>query len=255
MAKNDRSTDGASSARASLDTGARACVPSLYLPMMPVLMARASAWTLQAAAGLPDTIGPRPLAAAGWFDQVTHVASGVLTLVLLALVLLAFPAAWYVRRRFRQLAALLDGLRRDFAPVIERTRGVMQNAEEISVTVRDDVARLSETVERFDAQLREIADITGARVREFDALLGAVQEEAEDLFVTTASAARGVRAGMRALRDHRAREARPARRSELDAERDADEGPDDGPAAVEAAEPAPPRDRTPRLRRHRRHGT
>ena len=86
----------------------------------------------------------------------------------------------------------------------------MQNAEEISATIRRDVERLSETVEQFDGQLREIADIAGDRVRDFDALLGAVQEEAEDLFLTTASAARGIRAGVRALRRHRSRRDRRA---------------------------------------------
>jgi hypothetical protein len=216
--------------------------------MMPVLLVRASAWMLQAVATLPDTIVARQIVERGWFDQAAHVASGVLTLLLLLLVLLVFPAAWYVRRRFRQLTAVLDGLRQDFAPVIERTRGVMQNAEEISSTVRDDVARLSETVERFDTQLREIADVAGDRVRDFDALLGAVQAEAEDLFLTTASAARGVRAGVRALRGHRARR---ARRAELEAQaaRETEGQEDVDDTGLEA-----PTDRVPRLRRHRRTG-
>lgn len=220
--------------------------------MMPVLMARASAWMLQAVAALPDTSVTRQIVARGWFDQMTHVASGILTLLLLALVLLVFPAAWYVRNRFRQLAVILDGLRHDVAPVIERTRGVMLNAEEISHTVREDVERLSETVERFDAQLREIADIAGARVRDFDALLGSVQEEAEDLFLTTASVARGVRAGVRAIRRRRSRDvARPAldEPDEVEPGDDADADAPDNPPDHE------PPSRVPRLRRHRRRGT
>ncbi len=220
--------------------------------MIPALLVRASAWMLQAVATLPDTVVARQLVERGWFDQLTHVASGVLTLVLLLLVLLVFPAAWYVRRRFMQLTAVLDGLRQDFAPVIERTRGVMQNAEEISITVRGDVERLSETVERFDAQLREIADITGERVRDFDVLLGAVQDEAEDLFLTTASAARGIRAGMRALRGHQARR---ARRAELEAQEDRAVEEDEERSVADAAELEPPHDRAPRVRRHRRQGT
>ncbi len=217
--------------------------------MMPVLMVRASAWLLQAVATLPDTIVTRQLVARGWFDQLTHVASGILTLLLLALVLLVFPAAWYVRNRFRQLAVILDGLRHDVAPVLERTRGVMLNAEQISQTVREDVERLSETVEQFDAQLREIADIAGARVRDFDALLGAVQEEAEDLFLTTASAARGLRAGVRAIRRRRSRDEAPPALDEPE--------PDDAPDADAPDDPADsaPHARAPRLRRHRRRGT
>jgi hypothetical protein len=211
--------------------------------MMPLFAVRASAWMLQAAAVRPDTVFTRLVVERGWFDQLAHVASGVLVIALVLLVLLAFPAAWYIRNRFRQLAVILDGVRHDLGPLIERTRGVMQNAEEISSTVRDDVERLSGTVERFDAQLREVADITGDRVRQFDALLGAVQEEAEDLFLTTASAARGIRAGVRVLRGHRARR---ARRSELEA------GREEGEPGDEAEDEPESRPRAPRLRRRRR---
>jgi hypothetical protein len=217
--------------------------------MMLASMVRGSAWIFQAVATLPDTVYTREIVARGWFDQLAHVADGILVILLLALVLLAFPAAWYVRNRLKQLTAVIDGLRRDFGPVVERTRGVMQNAEEISTTVRHRVEQLSETVEQFDGQLREIADIAGDRVRDFDALLGAVHEEAEDLFLTTASAARGIRAGVRALRRHRSRRDRRAEvapRTEHD-DPTGDEGSGDaGPAGDEA------RERAPRLRRRRR---
>ena len=221
--------------------------------MMPQLMVRASAMMLQAVATLPDTIVTRQITVVGWFDQVTHVATGILILLLLALVLRVFPAAWQMRIRLNQIRASLDGLRHDFGPLIERTRGVMQNAEQISVTLRDDVERMSEVVERFEAQLIEIADITGARVRDFDALLGAVQEEAEDLFLTTASAARGLRAGVRVLRGHRARK---ARRDAVEAARahgaDLEDEDADAAAEVDAPDDPEPRERAPRLRRRRR---
>ncbi|HEX8724704.1 MAG TPA: hypothetical protein VF737_04870 [Gemmatimonadaceae bacterium] len=222
--------------------------------MMLASMARGSAWLLQAVATLPDTVFTRQIVERGWFDQLAHVASGVLAILLLLLVLLVFPAAWYVRNRLKQLTAVIDGLRHDFGPVVERTRGVMQNAEEISATVRRDVERLSETVEQFDGQLREIADIAGDRVRDFDALLGAVQQEVEDVFLTTASAARGIRAGVRALRRHRSRrdrevELRASRRA-AEAEEEYDEE-EELPAPVDGGDDEP-RDRAPRLRRRRR---
>lgn len=225
--------------------------------MMLASMVRASAWILQGVATLPDTVYTRQVVERGWFDQLAHVAGGLLLIVLLLLVLLVFPAVWYVRNRLRQLTVVLDGLRRDLGPVIERTRGVMENAEQISVTVRHEVERLSETVEQFDGELREIADIAGDRVRDFDALLGAVQDEAEDLFLTTASAARGIRAGVRALRRHRSRR---GRRAELAARSGAEDGEPDDDAATEAGDAAEARapgddlarERVPRLRRRRR---
>ncbi len=221
--------------------------------MMLAPLVRVSAWMLQATATLPDTLVTRQIVDRGWFDQATHVASGILMIVLLLIVLLAFPAAWYVRNRLKQLTGVLDGLRHDLGPVLERTRGLMQNAEEVSGTVRREVDRLSETVGQFDGQLREIADITGARVRDFDALLGAVQEEAEDLFLTTASAARGVRAGVRALRRHRARRARRAELAAADDD-EAEEEAEDDAEVPDGEEDRRPRPRAPRLRR-RRHAT
>ncbi len=231
----------------------------LYNPMVFASTVRASAWLLQAVATRPDTVVTRQIVERGGFDQLTHVAAGILTLLLLLLVLLAFPAAWYFRNRLQQLTLGIEGLRRDLGPLVERSRGVMQNAEEISLTIKRDVARLSETVGHFDGQLREISDIAADRIRDFDALLGAVQEEAEELFLTAASATRGVRAGVRALRRHRARR---DRREALPDEQDADDADDaeldvdvdaDAPEADGGAD-AEPRPRAPRLHR-RRHAT
>lgn len=218
---------------------------------MMAFSVRVSAWIAQAAATVPDTVVTRQIVERGWFDQMTHVASGVLTLLLLLVVLLIFPAVWYLRNRMKQLTLAIDGLRHDFGPVAERARGVMQNAEAISGTVRTEVERLSETVEQFNGQLREIADIANDRVRDFDALLGAVQEEAEDLFLTTASAARGIRAGVRVLRR---RKVRRHRRAELRATARDDEDDGDDAPEVEPPDGGAPRERVPRLRR-RRHAT
>jgi hypothetical protein len=210
---------------------------------------RASAWILQAAATLPDTIVTRQIVERGWFDQVTHVATGLLTLLLLVAVIAVFPLAVYLRTRLNQLTLALEGLRSDIGPLVHRTSRLLENAEAVSDRVRHDVDRLSETLAQFDGQLREIADIAGDRVRDFDALLGAVQEEAEGLFLTTTSAARGIRAGVRALRRHRARsERRAARRAEEEAA--ALESPDAG----EDGDDGEPRSPEPRLRR-RRHAT
>ncbi|MGH7668512.1 MAG: hypothetical protein ACRENQ_03385, partial [Gemmatimonadaceae bacterium] len=146
--------------------------------MMLASMVRGSAWILQAVATLPDTVFTRQIVERGWFDQMTHVATGVLVIVLLLLVLLGIPTAWYLRHRLGTLARAVEGLRADVRPAMDQTLRVMQNAEAISTTVRREVERLSGTVEALDGQLREIADIAGDRVRDFDALLGTVQQEA-----------------------------------------------------------------------------
>lgn len=221
--------------------------------MLLTLTVRASAWLLQAAGTLPDTVVTRQIVELGPFDQVIHIAGGLLILLLLAGAIAVLPAALYLRTRLNQLTTALDGVRSDIGPLVNATSTVLENAEAISQRVRDDVERLSVTVEEFNGQLHEIADIASDRVRDFDALLGAIQEEAEALFLTSASAARGIRAGLRMLRGHQARR---ARRAALDEDESDDPTGDDLEEGVEneEAEPDVPRDRSPRLRR-RRHAT
>ena len=186
--------------------------------MLPLLTVRASAWTLQAIATLPDTIIARQIVERGWFDQVAHVAGGLLVIILLLVAILMVPAVWYVHRSFTRWTDAIEGLRRDFAPLLSGMRTIMDAAEGITGTVRTNVERLSETVSRFDGQLREVADITGARVRDFDDLLGAVHDEAEDLFISASAATRGIRAGVKALgglRGRARRKRKPERESDI----------------------------------------
>jgi ABC-type transporter Mla subunit MlaD len=168
------------------------------------------------------------------------VAAGILTLVLLALVASLLPAAWYLRNRGKQIADLLDGVQRDLAPLARHTSGLIENLERISGTIRADVEKLSGSVHRIDDQLNRAADVLEQRVHEFDALLGTVQEEAEALFVTSASVVRGARAGYRAFR---------GRRGNGDAQdAEGDESPD---ARAEAPDEGT-RGTGPRLRRRHR---
>lgn len=215
--------------------------------MILLSTAHASAWLLQAAATLPDTIVSRQIIQRGWFDQTTYVAGGFLTLLLLLLAILVIPTAWYLRLRLGTLTRAVEGLRADIGPAMEQTRRVMENADAISTTVRQEVERLSETAAHLDDHFREIVDIAGERVRDFDTLLGAVHEEAEGIFLTSASAARGIRAGFRALGRHRARKSRQDALRAARAAADLDER-ELLPDEAEAAEPRP---REPRLRRRR----
>jgi hypothetical protein len=61
---------------------------------MTELVARSGAWLLQQAA-LPDTIVTKMVAAErGWFETVTSIASGVLSITLVVLTIFVAPAAW-----------------------------------------------------------------------------------------------------------------------------------------------------------------
>jgi hypothetical protein len=128
-----------------------------------------------------------------------------------------------VRRARQKVEPLLLKLRGDFDPVVRNAVAASENVSYITSAVRGDVERLSDTVTRSTQRLERLAATAERRVGDFNALLGVVQEEAEELFIGGASAARGVRAGREALRGSRtARLDRAALEEELEAELDAE---------------------------------
>jgi hypothetical protein len=99
----------------------------------------------------------------GWFETVTSIASGLLSITLLVLTVFVAPAAWQLWKAFKKVDRLLDHLEVNVGPLT-------RNASELA-----------------------------ARIGELNALLAVFQQEAESTFVATASAVRGVRRGAATL--------------------------------------------------------
>jgi hypothetical protein len=114
------------------------------------------------------------------------------TVALLALVVVAL-----LLRTYRLLAEV----RQHIAPVTERTRGIAENVEHITRSLRDDVSRVNDSVHALTDRLNFASERMEERIEDFNALMEVVQEEAEDVFIDTASTMRGVRAGARSLSD------------------------------------------------------
>lgn len=165
-------------------------------------LADAGALLLQAAATLPDTIVTKQVAAErGWFEQLTAVASGLVSISLLVLTVALVPAAWNFRKSYKKINELLDRVYADVNPLMKHASTVADNLDYITTSIRVDVQRVNQTIAAAQQRLQEAADITEERLREFNALMKVVQEEAEDAFVSTAAAVRGVRSGVAALGD------------------------------------------------------
>ena len=158
---------------------------------------------------------------------------GLLALVVLAsagaLALLAFLRRLDMHgRRLTDIARRLEEQSR---PVLERAAGVADNVDAITRSLRDEARHLTGSVRALSDRLTQASTHMETRIDEFNALLEVVQAEAEEAFVKTAAAVRGVGAGARAL--ERARE--PAR-SALPGEEDAPaRRVGDEPAATRAA--------------------
>jgi methyl-accepting chemotaxis protein len=158
---------------------------------------------LQAAGGASDT-------------GALHVASEIATVVLGLLALVAVIALVVLLLQIRSAAfALRDAARKieDKAdPVLERTRAIAQHVEFISGTVRKDVERLNASVKALSDRLQQASDHMEDRIEEFNALMELVQNEAEDVFIDTASTVRGLKAGAHHLTVSDSARSRPAPR-------------------------------------------
>ena len=160
-------------------------------------IAHGGALLLQAAATLPDTLFTKNVAAQrGWFEQLTAIASGLVSLSLLILTAALVPAAWNFRKSYKKINDLLDRVYADINPLTKHASTIADNLDYITTSVRVDMQRVNQTITAANQRLREAAELTEQRMQEFNALLKVVQQEAEDTFVSTASMVRGVRKGM-----------------------------------------------------------
>ncbi|MFL5583210.1 MAG: hypothetical protein ACJ8AO_22815 [Gemmatimonadaceae bacterium] len=163
---------------------------------MSALLADAGGWLLQAAAALPDTIITKQVAVErSWFEKVTSVASGLMTISILVLTAALVPAAINFRNSYKKINDLMDRIYGDINPLMRHASSVADNLDYITTSIRVDVQQVNQTIATANQKLMEAVELTERRLNEFNALLGVVQQEAEDVFVSTASTIRGVRTG------------------------------------------------------------
>ena len=136
-----------------------------------------------------------------WFDTVSGIASIVISLALITLAVGLLPAAWNFRKSYKKVNELLDRIYGDVNPIMRHASSIADNVNYVSTAVRQDVARLQATVAAANARLDEATRLTERRVHEFNALLELAQAEAEETFVSTAAALRGLREGAATFRD------------------------------------------------------
>lgn len=164
------------------------------------------------AAAFPDTIVTRTVAVnRGWFETVTSIASGLMSVALLVLTAFLVPAAWNFRNSYKKISDLLDRVYGDVNPLMRHASSIADNVDYIATSVRTDIQQVRRTVQLANERLLTAVTATEQRVHEFNALLTLVQQEAENTFVAAASTARGVRAGVTSFREELEEDSRPAR--------------------------------------------
>jgi hypothetical protein len=163
-------------------------------------MTVAGVWLVQRATALPDTVYTKQIATVpSTFDRITGIASGLLTIAFFIFVAAAVPAAWNFRKSYRRVNKLLDRIYGDINPIMRHASSVADNINYITTSIRADVQQINATIAGANERLQQAVLLTERRLGDFNALLQVVQEEAEQMFVSTASAVRGVRTSASAL--------------------------------------------------------
>jgi uncharacterized protein YoxC len=156
-----------------------------------------SAWLLQAARTLPDTIVTKQVVTdPGLFQKVTTYASGLASVALLILAVALVPAALNFRKSYGKISDMMDRIYGDINPIMRHASNIADNVNYITTSVRVDVQKVSQTVATANQRLMASVELAEDRIKELNALLAVVQEEAESAFVSTASTIRGVRTGI-----------------------------------------------------------
>jgi hypothetical protein len=146
---------------------------------------------------------PQPAGWRLWLVTLADIATVIIALALLITVLILLVIALQVRKLIRKADPLLRQVQSHIDPVMGHVRDVGENVNYMSSAIRADVQQVTELVDSTRRRLNRTADAAEHRIREFNALLGVMQEEAERLFIDTASAARGVKAGAETYRASR----------------------------------------------------
>jgi hypothetical protein len=132
-------------------------------------------------------------------DGLSIAADVAVVLIGVAVIVLAIVTAWLLLRLNRTLGEVRLGVRQNLGPVSDRARAISDNVEFISQALRTDVERLNASVKALTDRLHLASERMEERIEEFNALMAVVQDEAEGIFIDTASTVRGVRAGARSI--------------------------------------------------------
>jgi len=157
---------------------------------------------MQVAATARDTVIMKQVAAdRDIVDRVTEVATMLIAISLGTLTIVAIPVAFHSRRTYRQINHLLERVYSDFTPIMHHANVITDNVNYITTSLRTDVAKVTDALNAANRRVQQAAALTEQRMNEFNALLAVVQQEAEQVFVSTAAAVRGVREGAAAFHE------------------------------------------------------
>ena len=88
-----------------------------------------------------------------WFQKVTGVASGVMTLTLMILAVALVPAAWNFRKTYKKSSEIIERIQSDVGPLVKHAHAIADNLNYISTAIRSDVGMIQDTLKSGTARL------------------------------------------------------------------------------------------------------
>jgi uncharacterized protein YoxC len=195
-------------------------------------------------------------------DTIAALASVATTLSLTVLAVFAVIALWNFRKTYTKVDRLIDRLHGELTPLMRHATAIADNLNFVTTAIRSDVQKVHDTIDTANDRVQRALLGAERRLNEFNALLAVVQDEAEGVFLSTASTVRGVRRGAASfgaqsgtdLASDELDAADPAEELELEGDdleiQEEDDGDDRNPESAAQALPAAPRVR-PRTRNRR----
>lgn len=180
---------------------------------------------LAQAVALPDTVVMVPAGTGGWrvvIDTLAGMAQILIGVVMVGISAILLGILFALRRLARTARASVGGalqrLEAEARPVLEHARAIGSDARVISTTLRKDFDEFNQTITAANQRLNHAAEAAEERIARFNALLEVMQQEAEDLFIGTASTVRGIRTGTAELRRFRTPARSPSAEESVDGE-------------------------------------
>lgn len=230
---------------------------------MTSLLASVGPALLQAAGVARDTVIMKQVGGRGTLETIASIADIAMMVSLLLVALVAARVLWSFRTTHTKVNNLVDKLQGDVAPLLRHATAIADNLNFVTTAIRTDVQKVTDTIDIANDRVHRALLTAEQRLNEFNALLSVVQDEAEGVFVSTASTVRGVRRGAASFRARGGTDlasdeldaADPADDLDLDDDdleiQEEDDGDDRNPESAAEALPTAPRLR-PRTRKRRR---
>ncbi|MFN8579629.1 MAG: hypothetical protein U0163_01435 [Gemmatimonadaceae bacterium] len=159
------------------------------------------AWAaLQQTTTLPDTIITRTITERGWLETMVAVEQAIVGLFMLGMLVVLVLILVAIKKSVQELTKLIQLSFSDISGAAHSVRNVADDVSFMTRSLRKDVERIGDTITEVNGRVREAVEGAEERVRRFGELVDVVQDEAEQLVDSAASAVNGVKTGASVLR-------------------------------------------------------